>query len=108
MWPFKNKKAEYMRKATDDAAQIRAEYVREVTDEAARMAGVLQDFRGIGDSFNYLGVEMTVTGHSRTVQVPHGVSVKPVLACVYVDNIGIIRHIEFEPSLIECLRNISR
>jgi len=91
MWPFKNKKA------TDDAAQIRAEYVREVTDEAARMAGVLQDFRGIGDSFNYLGVEMTVTGHSKTVQVPH-----------YVDNIGIIRHIEFEPSLIECLRNISR
>lgn len=53
----------------------------------------LKLFRDIGEKFNYLGIEMIVTGHVRMTVAGQGTF--PILSANYVSNDGIVQNIEF-------------
>jgi hypothetical protein len=67
-------------------------------------AKVVTDFRGVGDRFTYLGVEMIVTGHVRLVGAGRRLRYSPALMADYVDNNGIVRHLSFDPVEISLLK----
>jgi len=55
----------------------------------------LQEFRKVGEEFNYLGVEMIVTGHSYFVSGEIGFHDWPSLCADYANKRGEIKHITF-------------
>lgn len=49
----------------------------------------------MGEKFNYLGVEMIVTNHSRMVSGYDYIGLIPSLQADYVDNNGILHNVSF-------------
>lgn len=60
-------------------------------------------FAGIGEKFNYLGVDMIVTSHQKLQQNHLGWDVIPTLCCDYCDQFGKIQSIEFGPVALHAL-----
>lgn len=70
-------------------------WVREKTESFEQQVQALREFRDLGETFNYLGRTMIVTGHWDDHP-----EIRPwaVLKCDYADDSGVIRKIEFGPS----------
>ena len=84
MWPFKTKQPE---------RDPRLDGVRE-----------LKEFRGLGQTFNYLGRTCIVTGHVYQEWSEFGLYWRPSLRCDYVDDKGVIRQVSFSPAELPGLR----
>jgi len=52
-------------------------------------------FRGIGETFTYMGITMTVRGHFAMMPIGFKIEAVPLLQCDYVDKNGIIHRHEF-------------
>lgn len=64
----------------------------------------LEAFRGIGEKFNYLGIEMTVTRHSHLEFMDLSVLLIPCLEVDYVTKIGELKQVKFHIDDLEKLR----
>lgn len=82
MWPFKKKKP-----VEDNSMQ-------EALD-------ALRAFRGIGEKFNYMGVELIVESHWSYEPF---VGLRPMLVAAYKNSNGDLKHVEFTRSDLIALR----
>ena len=87
MWPFKNKQAE-----KDKESKKKIEEIKE-----------LREFRDVGEKFNYIGIEMMVVSHC--LYFLGSKSKHPLLTCVYKNNNGEIRSMEFNYHELNSLRS---
>lgn len=87
MWPFQKKVLEEM-KPSKSQARI---------DE-------LRAFRDIGEKFNYMGVEIIVTGHYEAVPCGFGIIFEACLKGDYKTDQGEIKNISFDHSELEALK----
>lgn len=63
------------------------------------------EFRKIGETFNYLGVEMIVTDHRRIEMFTFSSDMEiPCIVADYIDNNGHVKNIVFPPRKLEVLR----
>lgn len=87
MWPFKTRKNEKQR-----------DYNQNLIDE-------LREFRGMGETFNYLGRTLIVTAHTELIPGVCGIAILPCLQCDYANENGDIKRIRFSakelPGLIK-------
>jgi hypothetical protein len=67
-----------------------------IIDLTTERINELRAFRDIGDTFNYLGRTIIVTGHSTIMSSQFFFSRFPMLLGDYVDNEGIIRQVKFD------------
>jgi len=62
----------------------------------------LKAFRGIGETFDFMGRRLIVMGHYERLPIGHAF---PCLKCAYVDDTGRIRRISFSnlelPALVD-------
>jgi hypothetical protein len=65
----------------------------------------LREFRKKGETFDYIGIKMTVVGHYTLQYGAFGWQEYPSLRCHYVDNHGVLHDVEFT---ISEFRNIQR
>jgi hypothetical protein len=87
MWPFKKKEA----KKPEPAWQVAA--IKE-----------LEDFRGMGETFNYLGRTLTVCGHYAFNGSLYTYPYTPQLKADYADNNGVIHGISFNYNELKTLK----
>tara|TARA_R100001198_G_C5075741_1_gene119710 strand:- start:16 stop:297 length:282 start_codon:yes stop_codon:yes gene_type:complete len=62
-----------------------------------------RSFRGVGERFKYLGVEMIVTSHCKTEFTGVKNITYALLTCDYKNDIGEIKLISFSPSELNTL-----
>jgi hypothetical protein len=58
----------------------------------------LREFRKKGETFDYIGIKMTVVGHYILQYVGYRWQEYPLLRCHYVDNHGVLHDVEFTMS----------
>ena len=88
MWPFKKK----------EAKPVEPNY-------RLAMIEKMQEWRSVGEEFEYLGRRMIVAGHWRigVHGFPGGLCVEPCLRADYADNNGVIHSVSFSNAEIEAL-----
>ena len=73
-------------------------------EENKRRITELRDFCAKGETFNYMGVEMMVTGHLSIVIAGFNAFVDPRLECEYVNVLGEIKQKVFDYSDLPMLK----
>jgi hypothetical protein len=89
MWPFKKKK---------EAKPVEPNF-------RLAMIKKMQEWRSVGEEFEYLGRRMIVAGHWRigVHGFPGVLCVEPCLSADYADNNGVIHSVSFSNAEIEAL-----
>lgn len=92
MWPF----ATNSKQKNDSSSKSPQQEITE-----------LKEWRDVGDTFMYLGQELSVVSHCRLVQ---GLSIHliPVLEAEYIDRNGVIRTHEFSLEQAQMLIRLTR
>jgi hypothetical protein len=82
----------------------RKEKVKKPVVDSQKMAiDNFRSFRGVGERFKYLGIEMIVTSHCKTGFTGMNTCTYALLTCDYKNDIGEIKIISFSPSELDTL-----
>jgi len=89
IWPFNRKKP-------TTATPKPKSWKEQAVDE-------MRAWRGVGDSFRYLGRECVVTGYVRYFPTHFGVDCAIELSAEYADDLGVIRYCQFNWAEVKAL-----